>query len=327
MTPSVTTPLLEAKGLVRHFTKPRKTPLSKRKVVRAVDGVSFHIRPGETYGLVGESGCGKSTMGRMVIGIDQPTDGTVGYDSVDLASLSKERIRTLRRDIQMIFQNPLGALDPRIAVGRQIREPLDIHDMGSPEDRDGAVLEMLSSVGLTPDMGERFPHELSGGQAQRVVIARALIVKPRLIVCDEPVSALDVSVQAQIMDLLADLQKKLGIAYLFISHDLKVVKHLSHRIGVMYLGRMVEEGPCDAVFAAPSHPYTRALLSAIPVPDPKAKRDRVILAGDPPSPLAPPPGCPFHTRCPQVMERCSRDVPRFKDLGDGHVSACHLLDE
>jgi len=319
--------LLVSNGLVRHFRKPKRTPFSAHTIVRAVEGVSFFIRPGETLGLVGESGCGKSTTGRLVIGIDQPTEGSVSFEDVDLSTLSKGDLQKLRRDIQMIFQDPLGALDPRIAVGTQIREPLDIHDIGSPDARDGAVLEMLDAVGMSPEMAARYPHELSGGQAQRIVIARALIIKPKLLVCDEPVSALDVSVQAQVIDLLADLQKKMGIAYLFISHDLKVVKRLSHRIAVMYLGQIVEEGPCDRVFNAPSHPYTKALISAIPNPDPTVKPNRILLSGDPPSPLSPPDGCRFHTRCQVAFDRCSTEVPKVRELGGLRHASCHLLDD
>ena len=318
--------VLAAEGLVRHFRKPKRTPFSKHQVVQAVDDVSFFIRPGETLGLVGESGCGKSTTGRMVIGIDQPTRGRVVFNGLDLASRSKEQIRDLRRDIQMIFQNPLSALDPRIAIGRQVREPLDIHGIGTPAERREKVVEMLTAVGFGPEMEARFPHELSGGQAQRVVIARALVLKPQLLVCDEPVSALDVSVQAQVVALLADLQKRMGISYLFISHDLKVVKHLSHRIAVMYLGQIVEEGLCDAVFSRPRHPYTRALISAIPIPDPAAKRERILLAGDPPSPLNPPPGCRFHTRCPIATDICRRAQPETRTLDDGTRVACHHLE-
>lgn len=319
--------LLAVTDLVRHFRKPKRTPFSSRQIVRAVEGVSFHIRPGETLGLVGESGCGKSTTGRMVIGIDQPTEGRVFFDNVDLSALSKADLRGLRRHIQMIFQNPFGALDPRIPVGDQIREPLDIHDIGTSGERANAVREIMSAVGMAPEMGARYPHELSGGQAQRIVIARALIVKPKLLVCDEPVSALDVSVQAQVVELLADLQKELGTAYLFISHDLKVVKRLSHRIAVMYLGQIVEEGPCDLVFNSPQHPYTKALISAIPNPDPSVKPNRILLSGDPPSPLSPPPGCRFHTRCPVAVDRCSTVVPLTRNLGRDQHAACHLLDE
>lgn len=318
--------VLAAEGLVRHFRKPKKTPFSKRQVVRAVDDVSFFIRPGETLGLVGESGCGKSTTGRMVIGIDQPTHGRVLFNGLDLASQNKQQLRDLRRDIQMIFQNPLSALDPRIPIGRQVREPLDIHGIGTPAERRDTVERLLKAVGIGLEMEARFPHELSGGQAQRAVIARALVLEPRLLVCDEPVSALDVSVQAQVVALLADLQRELGISYLFISHDLKVVKHLSHRIAVMYLGQIVEEGPCDAVFARPRHPYTRALISAIPIPDPAAKRQRILLSGDPPSPLNPPKGCRFHTRCPIATEICRREQPPARDLDSGIRAACHHLE-
>lgn len=319
-------PILSVDALVRHFPQHRRSPFSRREVVHAVDGVSFYIKPGESLGLVGESGCGKSTTGRIVVGIDQPTDGSVTYKGVDLSTLSNRDLRALRCDVQMIFQNPLGALDPRISVGRQIREPLDIHDIGDRSSREAAVLAMLDAVGMPRELAARFPHELSGGQAQRVVMARALIIEPDLIVCDEPVSALDVSVQAQVVALLASLQKKLGIAYLFISHDLKVVKQLCHRIAVMYLGQIVEEGPCEDVFAAPRHPYTQALISAIPNPDPTIKPQRIILSGDPPSPLSPPGGCRFHTRCPEAMKRCATEPPRMRTLASRRI-ACHLMDE
>ena len=301
--------VLTVKDLVRYFQKPRRHPFQKRKVIRALDGVDFYIRPGETLGLVGESGCGKSTTGRLVIGIDRPTRGSVVYEGLDLAGLSKEQLRDLRQDIQMIFQNPIGALDPRIEIGRQIREPLDIFNVGEAGERETALLKMLDAVGLAPEMRARYTHELSGGQAQRAVIARALIIEPRLLVCDEPVSALDVSVQAQVVELLAGLQEKLGLSYLFISHDLKVVKRLSHRMAVMYLGRIVEQGLCGDVFRNPAHPYTQALISAIPRMEPGAPKERIILEGDPPSPVDPPDGCPFHTRCPRAWERCAQVAP------------------
>ena len=320
-------PLLQVSALTRHFLRPRNLPFAPRQVVRAVDDVSFALRPGETLGLVGESGCGKSTTGRLVAGIDRPTAGSVVFEGRDLAGLPPSERRGLARRIQMIFQNPQAALDPRVRVGRQVREALDIHRIGAPAGRDAAAAELLASVGLDPAIASHYPHQVSGGQAQRIVIARALALSPRLIVCDEPVSALDVSVQARVVDLLAGLQQRTGVAYLFISHDLKVVKRLSHRLAVMYLGQIVEEGPTETVFRDPRHPYTRALISAVPDTDIRAPRRRLLLEGDLPSPLAPPSGCRFHTRCPFVRPRCRSEAPEPRALGGGQVARCHFAEE
>ncbi len=318
--------LLVVDNLVRHFRKKRRFPFSPREAVRAVDGVSFAIRPGETLGLVGESGCGKSTVGRLVLGIDQPTSGNVRFEGRDMGNLTVEEWRHLCRDMQMIFQDPLGALDPRMTVASQIREPLDIHAIGRPADRMEQVDEMLDAVGLSRDIKTRFPHEISGGQQQRVVVARALILRPRLIVCDEPVSALDVSIQAQVVNLLADLREQYGLTYLFISHDLKVVRHISNRVAVMYLGKIVEIGERKTILDNPLHPYTQALISAIPIPDPFAEHQRVIVKGEPPSPLNPPSGCRFHTRCPYAQTECHEREPELKPAGPSRKAACHLVD-
>jgi peptide/nickel transport system ATP-binding protein/oligopeptide transport system ATP-binding protein len=319
-------PLLVATGLVRHYRKPRRMPFAPREIVQAVDGVSFHIRPGETLGLIGESGCGKSTVGRAVAGIDRPSAGSVTFKGVDSTGQSAAQRRRLVRHIQMIFQNPVAALDPRLPLGRQVREPLTIHDIGAVTERGTMVSRMFEAVGLEPDLESRYPHEISGGQAQRAVIARALIMNPKLLICDEPVSALDASVQAQVIDLLADLQARLGLTYLFISHDLKVVKRLCHRVAVMYLGRIVEEGPTDAVFDNPKHPYTKALISAIPTTDQTRRRNRIILQGDPPSALAPPSGCRFHTRCQDAIDICSGQSPVLRGFIHQRA-ACHVAEE
>jgi oligopeptide/dipeptide ABC transporter ATP-binding protein len=321
------TAVLEVQDLVKHFVAKRSafgTPLS---TVKAVDGVSFALKPGETLALVGESGCGKSTVGRLVMRLIDPTSGRIRLDGEDVTELSDRRLRPHRRRIQLIFQDPFASLNPRMTVGDVLSEPLMLHDVVPPRERKDRVSELLRLVGLQPHQAARYPHEFSGGQRQRIVIARALAVGPKTVVCDEAVSALDVSIRAQILNLLKDLQSRLGLAYIFISHDLGVVKHIADRIAVMYLGRIVETGPADRVFADPRHPYTRALLSAIPVASPQARRERRILQGDVPSPISPPSGCHLNTRCPYAAEICRRDRPLLDDDGSGHAAACHFWRE
>jgi len=317
-------PLLEARGLRKVFAV-RRGLFGRAAELRAVDGVDLTVARGETLGIVGESGCGKSTLGRLLLRLLEPTGGTVLLDGVDLATLSPADLRRKRREIQIIFQDPYGSLDPRMRVGDIVGEGLDIHGLASGDQRWRIVLELLERVGLRADAYRRYPHEFSGGQRQRIGIARALAVGPRLIVADEPVSALDVSVQAQVVNLLQDLQEERGLAYVFISHDLRVVEHISHRVAIMYLGRIVELAPRDALYAAPRHPYTRSLLSAVPVPDPRAPRDRQVLQGDVPSPIAPPPGCAFHPRCPYAEARCRTDTPALLAGRGGHAVACHVF--
>lgn len=313
--------LLSVEGLSRHY--PAAT--GSRGVVRAVDGVSFQIRRGETLGLVGESGCGKSSTGRVVVNLDRASGGRVVFGGQDITDLSDQDRRQMRRRLQIIFQNPLSALDPRMTVSRQIREPLDIFRIGTPAEREAKVAEMLEAVALSPTLALRYPHQISGGQAQRVVIARALTLNPDLIVCDEPVSALDVSVQARVTRLLTELQDRLGVAYLFISHDLRVVKRLCHRVAVMYLGQIVEEAPTDGLYDRPRHPYTQALLSAIP--DMNRREGRMLLSGDPPSPVNPPAGCRFHTRCPFARDRCRNEAPELRTIVPGQTVRCHFAEE
>ena len=321
-------PLLEVSGLRRYFGGS-----ADRTVIRAVEDVSFTVRKGETLGLVGESGCGKSTTGRVIVGLDTPTAGAITFKGQNLAGLSPKAWREKRRELQIVFQNPQSALDPRVTIRRQIREPLDLHRIGPAAERDDIVSTLMEAVSLPAALGERFPHEISGGQAQRVVIARALTLRPSLIVCDEPVSALDVSVQAKVIGLLEELQGRLGVSYLFISHDLRVVKMLCHRVAVMYLGQIVEEGLTDSLYDRPLHPYTKALLSAIPdisMAARKTEPHRIVLQGDPPSPAHPPPGCHFHTRCPFARERCRREMPALRLIdGEGplHKARCHFAEE
>jgi len=321
--------LLEVRDLVKYF--PIHAGLLSRHVgdVKAVDGVSFTIARGETLGLVGESGSGKTTIGRLLLRLLPATAGEVTFDGVDLLSLGRTEVRKMRRAMQIIFQDPFASLNPRMTVGDIVGEPLRIHHLAKGKAVDERIKELLQLVGLQPYHANRYPHEFSGGQRQRVGIARALAVDPQFIVCDEPVSALDVSIQAQVINLLEDLQQRLGLTYLFIAHDLSVVRHISTRVAVMYVGKLVELADRNALYQNPLHPYTQALLSAIPIPDPKmeSKRSRIVLTGDIPSPVNPPSGCRFHTRCPIAFERCSTEEPAFRDYGSGHFAACHWVEE
>jgi len=315
--------LLRAEHLVKHFPVNKGFFGRSSAAVRAVDDVSFEVQASETLALVGESGCGKSTVGRLVLRLIEPTAGKVRFADKDVFALSESEVRSLRREMQMIFQDPYASLNPRMTIGDMIAEPLSLHGLATGAAARARVQELLGLVGLSPQHAQRYPHEFSGGQRQRIGIARALAVEPRLIVCDEPVSALDVSIQAQVINLLQDLQRRFGLAYLFIAHDLAVVKHIAATVAVMYLGKIVEFADKRTLFAAPRHPYTRALLSAIPIPDPTVKRTRLILQGDVPSAINPPPGCRFQTRCPYAQERCSSEEPALEVSG-GHAVACHF---
>lgn len=321
-------PLVEARDLSLHFPVRQGVLRRRTGTVRAVDGVSFEIREGETLGLVGESGCGKSSTGRAVLRLATPTSGQVRLAGEDLGRLSPSNLRRARRHMQMIFQSPFASLNPRLSVGAAIREPLDIHAIGSAPDREARVAELLRLVGLEPGAARRHPHEFSGGQRQRIGIARALATSPRFVVADEPISALDVSIRAQIVNLLRDLKDRLGLTYLFIAHDLAMVRHMSDHVAVMYLGRIVEMARCDDLFDHPLHPYTKALLSAIPTPDPEVEqgRIRIVLPGEVPSPVNPPGGCRFHTRCPMAAARCSEEEPPLREVaaGEAHWVACHF---
>jgi oligopeptide/dipeptide ABC transporter ATP-binding protein len=316
--------LMVVKNLKKYY--PVKSGVIQRVTghVQAVDNVSFTVRNGETFGLVGESGCGKTTIGRTVLRLTDPTAGTVEFDGIDLFKLSGPQLKLVRRDMQIIFQDPYASLDPRVQIVDSVLEGLNIHKVGESKDRYQMAINILKKVGLEEYHARRFPHEFSGGQRQRIGIARALALKPRFLVCDEPVSALDVSIQSQVLNILKDLQKELGLTYLFIAHNLGVVEHISDRVGVMYLGKMVELANRDELFIHPLHPYTKALLSAIPIPDPTLKRVRTILKGDVPSPLNPPSGCRFHPRCPIAVKECSEKEPPFVEKSKDHWTACWL---
>ncbi len=320
--------LVEVRDLVTHFARRAGLLGTRKETVQAVNGVSLDVARRETLGLVGESGCGKTTLGRAILRLIEPTSGTVRFDGEDVLALGAEPLRRLRRRMQIVFQDPYASLNPRMAIGRAVREGIEVHHLAAGREADRKVTALLEEVGLTADAVHRYPHEFSGGQRQRAGIARALAVEPEFLVCDEPVSALDVSVQAQVLNLLADLQARRGLSYLFISHDLAVIRHIAPRVAVMYVGRIVEEGPSEAIFARALHPYTQALLSAVPVPDPKTKRQRIMLAGEPPSAVHPPPGCPFHPRCqhPAKDETCRTTLPALRELAPGHRVACHKAD-
>jgi oligopeptide transport system ATP-binding protein len=322
----MTAPLLQVKNLVKHF--PIKGGFLQREVgrVHAVDGISFDLAAGETLGVVGESGCGKSTMGRCLLRLIEPTAGEVWFEGKNVTAMGKDELRGMARDMQIIFQDPYASLNPRMTVGGIVGEALTIHKLApTKQAHHDRIAELLETVGLSPDHMRRYPHEFSGGQRQRIGIARALAVSPKLVVCDEAVSALDVSIQAQVINLLEDLQAKFNLTYIFIAHDLSVVEHISDRVAVMYLGRIVEIAPARDLYLTPRHPYTEALLSAVPIPDPTIKRKRIMLQGDVPSPINPPSGCHFHTRCPKAQHpRCSTEKPQLEQAADGHWVSCHF---
>lgn len=323
---SMTQPLVQVENLKMHF--PIKGGILGKTIgsVKAVDGISFSIKKGETLGLVGESGCGKSTTGRMILRLLEPSEGSIYFEGKDLTKLSTNEMRKTRSEIQMVFQDPFASLNPRHTIGKILEEPLIVHGVKSKQERKQRVQKLLEVVGLSSYHASRYPHQFSGGQRQRIGIARALAINPKLIIADEPVSALDVSIQSQVLNLLQDLQKEYGLTYLFIAHDLGVVRHISDRVGVMYLGQLVEISESEDLYQNPLHPYTQALLSAVPIPDVTYKQERVILQGEVPSPVNPPKGCPFHTRCPKAMEQCSHKRPELKEQKQGHHVACHLYD-
>jgi oligopeptide transport system ATP-binding protein len=319
--------LLEVKNLVKHFPVRGGVFSRVRNYVKAVDGISFDVKPGETLGLVGESGCGKSTAGRSILRLIEPTSGEINFEGENICELSNEELRKRRRQMQIIFQDPYASLNPRMTIGSIVGEPLTIHNVAKGQERKDRVEQLLHRVGLRPEHIRRYPHEFSGGQRQRIGLARALALNPKLIIGDEPVSALDVSIQAQVINLLEDLQKDLGIAYVMIAHDLAVVQHVSDRIAVMYLGKIVELAEADELVSSPKHPYTEALLSAVPVPDPTVKTERILLKGDVPSPVDPPSGCRFHTRCPYKEDLCDQEDPPMLEMSPGHTVACHFSEK
>lgn len=319
----ITEPLLEVKGLKKYF--PISSPLGKVvNNVKAVDNVGFTLHKKQTLGLVGESGCGKSTTGRTLLRLVEPTSGKAMYKGKDIFQLNNKEFQKIRKELQMIFQDPHSSINPKQRIGHAIEEPMKIHNIFEPAERMERSLDLLYKVGLREDQYYRYPHEFSGGQRQRIGIARALAVNPEIIVCDEPVSALDVSIQSQVINLMEEIQDEFDLAYIFIAHDLSIVRHIADEIGVMYLGDIVEKAPTDELFSKPLHPYTQALLSAIPVANPEFERERISLKGDIPSPIDPPSGCKFHTRCPHVMKRCKTEVPVYKELDKDHAVACHL---
>lgn len=319
-------PLIRVENLTKTFSTGSSFSF-KKKEVRAVNDISFEIYEGETFGIVGESGCGKSTTGRTILRLTEPSGGKVFYNGQNIFELNEKEFRKIRQDLQMVFQDPFASLDPQKRIGYSLEESMIIQKIGTKEERRNRVLELLNKVGFNEDHYDKFPHEFSGGQRQRIGIARALVLNPKFIVCDEPVSALDVSIQSQILNLLKQLQVDLDLAYLFIGHDLSVVRYIADRIGVMYLGEMVEKATTDKLFANPLHPYTKSLLSAVPIPDPDIKKERIILKGDVPSPLHIPSGCVFHTRCPFAMERCKEEKPTAIHVGENHEVQCHLYDK
>lgn len=316
-------PLLRVKNVKKHFLVTNSLGRVTGKV-KAVDNISFEVRSGETYGLVGESGCGKSTTGRTIMRLIEPTDGEAIYRDKNIYQLKEKELLEIRRAVQMVFQDPYSSLNPRKRVGHILEETLKIHHIGNKKERMDRVMSMLNVVGFQPEQYFRYPHEFSGGQRQRIGLARALMVNPELIICDEPVSALDVSIQSQVLNLLNKIQREFNLSYLFISHDLSVVRHISDRIGVMYLGKIVEEAITDELYKNPLHPYTQALFSAVPIANPELKRERITLKGEVPSPLNPPDGCVFHTRCPYAIEKCKREIPMKKMVAPNHAVACHL---
>ncbi len=319
--------LIEARNVVKYFPVRGGVARTVQAQVQAVDDVSFTINKGETLGLVGESGCGKTTLGRTILQLIEPTSGKIYFEGQEITGIKGQALKHVRRDMQIIFQDPYSSLDPRMPIGQSIEEGLEIHGIGTPQERRQMVRDVLERVGMYAEHASRYPHEFSGGQRQRIGIARALVLRPKFMVCDEPVSALDVSIQSQVLNLLRHLQHEFGLTYLFVAHDLSVVEHISDRVAVMYLGKIVELASRDELFAKPLHPYTQALMSAIPIPDPTITRERIILKGDVPSPIHPPSGCRFHPRCPIAVEECSHVEPELRELRPGHWVSCHLAEK